>query len=130
MKNISAVAKEVGLSAKTVRYYESIGLTSSPIRGENGYRCYNQNMINELNFVKRARAAGFNLEECKELIQLQNDEHRTAAQVKALTLEKIADIEERIATLQGMLSTLQSLASTCRGDNSPHCAILEQLSNE
>jgi MerR family copper efflux transcriptional regulator len=130
MKNISAVAKEVGLSAKTVRYYESIGLTSAPIRGENRYRYYNQDIINELNFVKRARAAGFNLEECKELINLYKDENRTAAQVKTLTLEKIADIEERIATLQGMLSTLQSLASSCRGDNSPHCSILEQLSNE
>ncbi|MFT5880740.1 MAG: MerR family copper efflux transcriptional regulator [Moritella sp.] len=130
MKNISAVAKEVGLSAKTVRYYESIELTSAPIRGENGYRCYNQSIINELNFVKRARAAGFNLEECKELINLYKNENRTAAQVKALTLEKIADIEERIVTLQGMLSTLQSLASSCRGDNSPHCSILEQLSNE
>lgn len=130
MKNISAVAKEVGLSTKTIRYYESISLTSHPIRGDNGYRYYNQHIIDELNFVKRARDAGFNLEECKELVHLYKSEERTAAQVKALTLEKIADIESRIAILQGMHSTLLSLASSCKGDNSSQCAILDQLSIE
>lgn len=130
MKNISTVAKEVGLSAKTVRYYESIGLISEPLRGDNGYRYYNKQTIAELNFVKRARDAGFNLEECRELVNLYNSEERTAAQVKALTLEKIVDIESRIAILQGMHSTLLSLASSCKGDNSSQCAILDQLSVE
>ncbi|MFT7682875.1 MAG: MerR family copper efflux transcriptional regulator [Moritella dasanensis] len=130
MKNISAVAKQVGLSTKTIRYYESIALTSEPVRGDNGYRYYNQRIIDELSFVKRARDAGFNLEECKELVHLYNSEERTAAQVKALTLEKIADIESRIAILQGMHSTLLSLASACKGDNSSQCAILDQLSVE
>lgn len=130
MKNISMVAKEVGLSAKTVRYYESIGLISEPLRGDNGYRYYNKQIITELNFVKRARDAGFNLEECKELVHLYKSEDRTAAQVKALTLEKITDIEARIAILQGMHSTLLSLASSCKGDNSSSCAILDQLSTD
>lgn len=130
MKNISMVAKEVGLSAKTVRYYESIGLISEPVRGDNGYRYYNKQITTELNFVKRARDAGFNLEECKELVHLYKSEDRTAAQVKALTLEKITDIEARIAILQGMHSTLLSLASSCKGDNSSSCAILDQLSTD
>ncbi|MGC3833379.1 Cu(I)-responsive transcriptional regulator [Moritella viscosa] len=130
MKNISSVAKEVGLSTKTIRYYESIALTSEPIRGDNGYRYYNKRIIDELNFVKRARDAGFNLEECKELVHLYKSEERTAAQVKALMLDKITDIEARIAILQGMHSTLLSLASSCKGDNSSECAILDQLSIE
>lgn len=130
MKSISTIAKEVGLPAKTIRYYESIGLTSSPERGDNGYRYYSHKLVLELLFVKRARAAGFNLEECKELIQLYKSENRTAAQVKSLTLDKINDIESRIAILQGMHDTLSSLASSCRGDDSPECAILDQLSHE
>ena len=130
MKNISTVAKEVGLPSKTIRYYESIGLTSAPERGDNGYRYYNQQCITELLFVKRARAAGFNLEECKELVVLYKNENRTAAQVKALTLDKIADIENRITILQGMHETLTGLAAACKGDGSSECAILDQLSHE
>lgn len=130
MKNISQAAKAVGLSAKTIRYYESIGLTSPPQRGDNGYRYYNHSSINDLCFVKRARDAGFNLEECKELMQLYKNENRTAAQVKSLTLDKISDIEGRIEKLQGMLVTLKSLAASCHGGNSSDCSILKQLSKE
>lgn len=130
MKNISSAAKESGLSVKTVRYYESIGLTSEAIRGDNGYRYYNAALITELVFIKRARDAGFNIEECKELISLYKSESRTAAQVKSLTLDKIADIESRIKHLQEMHKTLSELASHCRGDASSSCAILDQLSHE
>ena len=129
-KNISTAAKEVGLSAKTIRYYESIGLSSTPERGDNGYRYYSAAIIAELSFIKRARAAGFNLDECKELINLQRNEQRTSAEVKALTLGKIADLEARIKVLQTMHQTLVDLAASCKGDSSPCCAILTQLGTE
>lgn len=78
--NISKVAKATGLTAKTIRYYESIGLISSPVRSDNGYRSYTDASLRELRFVKRARETGFNLEECQELLALYRDEHRTSAQ--------------------------------------------------
>ena len=81
--NISKVAKATGLTAKTIRYYESIGLISSPVRSDNGYRSYTDASLRELRFVKRARETGFNLEECQELLALYRDEHRTSAQVKS-----------------------------------------------
>lgn len=72
--NISKVAKATGLTAKTIRYYESIGLITAPVRSDNGYRSYTEGALRELRFVKRARETGFNLEECQELLALYRDE--------------------------------------------------------
>ncbi|BEE11267.1 MULTISPECIES: Cu(I)-responsive transcriptional regulator [Aeromonas] len=125
--NISKVAKATGLTAKTIRYYESIGLISAPVRSDNGYRSYTEGALRELRFVKRARETGFNLEECQELLALYRDEHRTSAQVKKLAQEKIVDLRSRIAGLQAMLSSLEGLVGCCHGDENPECPILDEL---
>ena len=124
--NISKVAKATGLTAKTIRYYESIGLITAPVRSDNGYRSYSDGALRELRFVKRARETGFNLEECQELA-LYRDEHRTSAQVKKLAQEKIVDLRARIAGLQAMLGALEEVVSCCHGDTSPECPILDEL---
>lgn len=125
--NISKVAKASGLTAKTIRYYESIGLITPPVRSDNGYRSYGDAAVRELRFVKRARETGFNLEECQELLALYRDEHRTSAQVKKLAQEKIVDLRERIAGLQVMLASLEKLVCCCHGDERPECPILDEF---
>ncbi|PJG58021.1 Cu(I)-responsive transcriptional regulator [Aeromonas cavernicola] len=125
--NISKVAKATGLTAKTIRYYESIGLITAPTRSDNGYRRYADSALRELRFIKRARETGFNLEECQELLALYRDKQRTSAQVKKLAQEKIVDLRERIAGLQAMLSSLESLVGCCHGDDRPECPILDEL---
>lgn len=123
--NISKVAAACGLSAKTIRYYERIGLVTPPARSANGYRAYGEATVRELRFVKRARETGFNLEECRELLALYRDQHRASEQVKRLAEEKMADLRGRIATLQGMLASLETLVSCCHGDGQPDCPILD-----
>ncbi|WP_107850987.1 Cu(I)-responsive transcriptional regulator [Oceanimonas marisflavi] len=125
--NISKVSELTGLTAKTLRYYEAIGLVSSPDRGANGYRRYNDALIRRIRFVKNAREAGFNLDECRELLALHDNECRTSAEVKALTLAKIEDIEQRIAHMQNMLKGLRRLADQCHGDGKPDCPIMDAL---
>jgi len=125
--NISKVAKATGLTAKTIRYYESIGLIKAPVRSDNGYRSYTEGSLRELRFVKRARETGFNLEECQELLALYRNEHRTSAQVKKLAQEKIVDLRARISGLQAMLSSLEGLVCCCHGDENPECTILDEL---
>ncbi|QET80562.1 Cu(I)-responsive transcriptional regulator [Aeromonas veronii] len=125
--NISKVAKATGLTAKTIRYYESIGLITAPVRSDNGYRSYTEGALRELRFVKRARETGFNLEECQELLALYRDEHRTSAQVKKLAQEKIVDLRARIAGLHAMLTSLEGLVCCCHGDENPECPILDEL---
>lgn len=124
MLNISQAAKQTGLSSKTIRYYESIGLISTPPREENGYRFFNQKIMEELGFIVKAKKAGFNLEETKQLLELQGNESRSSGQVKDLTLTKIVEIEEKMLELSAMLTLLKGLANKCQGGESPDCPIV------
>ncbi|MGF1683436.1 Cu(I)-responsive transcriptional regulator [Photobacterium minamisatsumaniensis] len=130
MFNISQVSKQTGLSSKTIRYYESIGLISTPPRAENGYRFFNQKIMDELKFVVKAKQAGFNLDESKQLLDLQRAEDRISGDVKALTLHKISEVEERIAQLNSMLTLLKGLADKCPGGESPDCSIIDSLADK
>lgn len=69
--NISQVAKLTRLTAKSIRFYESKGVVAEPLRSENGYRNYGDKQIEQLKIVARARAVGFNLEQCKFLVNSQ-----------------------------------------------------------
>ena len=126
--NIGEAAKRSGLPAKTIRYYEEIGLVIAD-RAENGYRDYSDNHVHRLNFIHRSRDLGFSVEECRLLLSLYDDDARESAEVKALAISKIAEIDEKLVRLNGLKSTLQHLADHCHGDHRPDCPILEELSS-
>jgi Cu(I)-responsive transcriptional regulator len=125
--NIGDVAQRSGLPAKTIRYYEEIGLIR-PKRSENGYRSFHQRDLNMLAFIGRARALGFTIEDCRTLIALYQDDHRESGQVKAIAEDHLAAIDDKIAQLQSMRATLAHLIHCCAGDNRPDCPILDDLS--
>jgi MerR family copper efflux transcriptional regulator len=125
--NISDVAKKTGLTSKAIRFYEEKGLVTAPLRSDNGYRSYTQKHLDELTLLRQARQVGFNLEECRELVNLFNDPARHSADVKARTLQKVADIEKVISELQGMRQQLLALADSCPGDDSADCPIINNL---
>lgn len=125
--NISEAARRSGLSAKTIRYYEDIGLIAPAARGENGYRQYDSKAVEELHFLARARDVGFDLEECRQLLDLHRDHQRQSRHARELVLEKSARLQQRIEQLKAMQQVLQEMASRCRGDEGPECAILEDL---
>ncbi len=127
--NIGTLAERAGLSAKTIRYYEDIGLIC-PERGTNGYRQFATSDLRRLQFLARARTLGFNIEECRKLLSLYDSDSRTAAEVKALAVQHIEDIERKMAELQSMHDTLSTLISCCAGDNRPDCPILKDLAGE
>ena len=126
--NISDVAKKTGLTSKAIRFYEEKGLVTPPLRSENGYRSYTQSHLDELTLLRQARQVGFNLEECKELVHLFNDPDRRSADVKARTLQKVAEIERHIVELNDMRAQLLALAESCPGDDGADCPIMDNLS--
>ena len=126
--NIGTVAKLTGLNAKTIRYYEEIKLITPNSRSENGYRQYSEHELEQLHFVQRARKTGFNIEECRQLLDLFNNAGRQSHQVKGLVLEKADMVAKQIEELKLMHSCLLDLASQCQSDKDPHCAILDHLS--
>ena len=124
--NIGTVSERSGLPAKTIRYYEEIGLIA-PDRRNNGYRDYSETDIHRLQFLQRARSLGFTIEECRVLLSLYDDEHRASADVRAVAMEKIGEVERKIVELRSMKATLTRLVESCHGDARPDCPILEDL---
>jgi MerR family transcriptional regulator, copper efflux regulator len=125
--NISEAATASSLSAKTIRYYEEIGLLPEAARAANGYRHYDRDSIVELSFIQRARDVGFSIEECKRLLSLYRNPSRESAHVKSLVLEKCEEIEKRIEKLHSTHKILKSLSEQCAGDEGPGCAIIDEL---
>ncbi|MEL7279810.1 MAG: Cu(I)-responsive transcriptional regulator [Pseudomonadota bacterium] len=124
--NIGEIADQTGLPAKTIRYYEEIGLIQ-PGRDSNGYRVFAQNDAHKLAFLGRARALGFSIEECRKLMALYEDKARASSDVKALAQEHLGDIERKIRQLEEMRETLSHLVASCAGDDRPDCPILTDL---
>jgi MerR family copper efflux transcriptional regulator len=125
--NIGEAAKASGVSAKMIRYYESIALIPAGRRSDSGYRIYGDNDLHTLRFVKRARLLGFSLEQIRNLLSLWQDKQRASADVKTIALGHVEELNQRIAELTEMRDTLQTLASCCHGDHRPDCPILQSL---
>ncbi|WPP00515.1 Cu(I)-responsive transcriptional regulator [Pseudomonas sp. HR96] len=127
--NIGQAARQSGLSAKMIRYYESIGLLSAAHRSDSGYRLYRADDLHTLGFIKRARDLGFSLEEVGRLLTLWQDRSRASADVKALARAHVEDLDRRIDELTALRDSLQQLVSHCQGDERPDCPILANLAS-
>lgn len=128
--NIGEASSASGVSAKMIRYYESIGLIRAPLRTGSNYRVYREDEVHVLRFVKRARTLGFSVEETATLLGLWQDKSRASAEVKDIAVGHIAALETKIDELQSMVKTLKHLAHCCGGDNRPDCPILDDLAGE
>lgn len=124
---IGQVATKSGLPAKTIRYYESIGLIDPAGRTSAGYRAYEEKDIQTLRFIQRARSLGFSISEVSALLTLWNDRNRASAQVKELAKRHVEEMDRKITELQSMKDTLSELIDKCQGDHRPDCPILNDF---
>lgn len=128
---VGRVARAGGVTPKTVRYYEAIGLLPPAARGSNGYRHYRQEDLHRLLFIQRAKALGLSLAEIQELVAVA--EHGrcalTQAELKEILARKIADCTRRVEALIAFRTTLEQAvrrldAAEEPGEpgGCPHCA--------
>ena len=124
--NIGDAARRTGLAAKTIRYYEDIGLVR-PLRRTNGYRDFADADLHKLAFLARARSLGFSIEDCRALLALYEDRERSSADVKRVAEEHLARIDTKLTELESMRRLLGSLVKRCHGDERPECPIIDDL---
>ena len=117
--NIGEAARASGMSAKTIRYYETAGLIATAERTGGGYRVYTQADMHVLRFIKRARDLGFSIGRIRRLLDLWQDKSRASRDVKRLALDHIADIAAKIAGMSTVNDAVQELADKCEGNDRP-----------
>ena len=128
---IGQIAGEMGLATETLRYYERRGLVKPAARSGSGYRLYGDEARERLRFIRRAQALGFSLDEVAELLAVSDSPEAGAREVKALTEDRIADIEARIRDLEHLRDGLQALSEQCPGHGSTaDCPILGALNRD
>ena len=128
--SIGEAAELSGISAKMIRYYESMGLMPEPSRTQAGYRKYEENDIHNLRFILRARDLGFSVKQIRELLDLWRDRERASSEVKALASGHLAELRRKLREMEMIVDTLQHLVKNCHGDDRPDCPILGELGRD
>lgn len=116
---IRELAKRTGVPAKTIRYYESIGLMPAPERAENNYRQYTPAAVERLRFIVSARSLGFALADIGEFLEARDRNALPCRRVLDSMDQRIAEIDRRIADLLALRDTLtgiRDLGSTLPAD--------------
>ncbi|WP_084102386.1 heavy metal-responsive transcriptional regulator [Demequina sp. NBRC 110051] len=106
---ISELAGRAGVSAKTVRYYESIGLLDDPGRTASGYRDYDEDALKRLTFVRDAQAAGLSLKESGQILEMKDAGHGTCEHTRGMLDQHLSDIDAQIASLMAAREELLAL---------------------
>jgi len=127
-KTIAWVAKEAGVNAQTVLYYERRGLLPAPSRSLSGYRLFNDESVRRIRFIKRAKELGFSLRQIAALLVLQGKQGASCAEVSTMAADHVEDIEQKIHDLERMRAALIPLVNACPGKGSlKACPILDSL---
>jgi MerR family mercuric resistance operon transcriptional regulator len=124
---IGALARDSGVNIETIRYYERIGVMPKPARSMGGYRLYSSGDLKRLTFIRRGRELGFTLDELRDLLRLVDGHAYTCAEVRAMTLDHVADIRRKISDLRQLERVMTDISSRCSGKRIPDCPIVDAL---
>jgi MerR family copper efflux transcriptional regulator len=128
---IGELGERAGLSPKTIRYYEQIGLVPEPARLPNGYRDYDGSAVGLLRFVAAAQSIGLTLGEIREVLAVRDRGEAPCGHVLELIERHADDLEQRIGALEAMRKDLVRLAARARrsgsGPPAAYCHIIEEV---
>lgn len=123
---IGELSRASAVNLETIRYYERIGLLQQPARDGSGYRCYQENDVRRLGFIRRGRELGFSIDELRTLLELADHPTSPCAEADHLARAHLQQVDARIADLQQMRNVLAKLVG-CSSDSAEHCRLLETL---
>jgi MerR family copper efflux transcriptional regulator len=122
---IGALAEQAGMSTKTIRYYETIGVLPEPKRSPSGYRDYDPATCERLQFVRSAQAVGLSLGEIREILAYRDRGETPCAHVVEVIRRRARQMDEQIVQLEGMRSELRRLERRARTLDPEECAPLD-----
>ncbi len=104
---IGDLAKQVGVTPDTIRYYEREGLLPPAERTPSGYRDYGPDAVNDLQFIKKAQALGLKLSDVREVLEISAGGRPPCEHVRATVSARLADVEKRLRELRALRATLR-----------------------
>jgi MerR family mercuric resistance operon transcriptional regulator len=124
---IGALSKHPGTNIETIRYYERVRLLPTPERSSGGYRLYGTDHLKRLNFIRRARALGFSIDEVRTLLRLSEERKRPCSEVRVVADAHLKDVRAKIADLRRMERVLKATVARCASGQRAHCPVIEAL---
>lgn len=118
---IGELGDQCGVTAKTIRYYESIGLLDEPERTPSGYRDYGDAAVERLRFIRDAQATGLTLAEIASVLELKGAGERSCSHTMALIEAHVATINAQIDQLTHARHELSLLADRAAGLDPASC---------
>ena len=108
---IGQLARESGFPAKTLRYYEEVGVLRPECRSESGYRLYNDGAIRRLAFVRKAKAVGLSLTDIESILKISDEGRAPCEHVVGVIDREVASVETQIQRLRELRQELLDLKS-------------------
>ncbi len=124
---ISALASASNVPAKTIRYYEEVGLIEPARRNESGYRQYEESDIATLIFIRRCRELNIAIDDIRQLLDVQQNPKASCATVDGIIDKQLNRIRQTQKELAMLESTLSSLVTSCAHHKIEDCSILQKL---
>ena len=124
---IGELATRAGVSVDAVRYYERLRLLPRARRTSGGFRLFEADCVERIQFIKQAQELGYSLNEIKELLRLRTAPIANAAKARASAVAKLQSLDEKIAAMQHMRAELERLIANCDCGTTeqPNCVLLD-----
>ncbi len=126
---IGEIAKTVGVTPDTIRYYEHEGLLPPAPRTTSGYRDYGPETVDDLQFIKKAQALGLKLSDVREVLEISSGGEPPCEHVRATVASRLVEVEQRLRDLRALRSTLREtlerLDRATQQEAGCRCAVIE-----
>lgn len=126
---IGQAARQSGVKAPTIRYYEQIGLLPPPPRSEGNRRQYDAGDLRRLAFIRHARELGFEIEAIRTLLMLQDEPDQSCTAADEIARARLGDVEQRIASLTALKAELERMVAGCAHGRVAECRVIEVLAD-
>lgn len=118
---IGELASTAGVTTKTIRYYESIGVLDEPARTDAGYRSYGPAAIERLDFIKQAQSSGLALAEIRSILEIKDSGGKTCEHTTALLRRHLDELDTKIVELEAARVELRAMFDRAGALDPAHC---------